>query len=102
MYSQRNMKIHLFFFLLVVAGGFYFQIEVIEWLFLMYAVFSVLIAEMLNTAIEVTVDLVTKKKCMRAMLSKDVAAGSVLLAVIQSVIIGGIIFYNRLIHCWLS
>ena len=79
-------------------AGVYFNIDKIDWLFLIYAIFSVFIVETLNTAVEINVDLVTKKKRLRAMLSKDVAAGAVLLASIQAVVIGGIIFYDRLIN----
>ena len=100
--SQRNMKIHLFFACLTLIAGYYFRVTQIEWFFLIYSIFFVFVSEVLNTAVETTVDLVTRKKRVRAMLSKDIAAGAVLLAVLQALIIGSIIFYDRLLNCLVS
>jgi len=94
-YSQRNMKIHIVISVFVIGFGFYFGISTSEWLLLMSAIFLVLVTEVMNTAIEILVDLVTKKKRYRAMLSKDLAAGAVLLSAFYALIIGMVIFGDK-------
>ena len=96
-YSQRNMRIHVGLASLAVAGGIYFSISSIEWFQIATAIVLVMFAEAMNTAIEISVDLTTKKKKVRAMLSKDVSAGAVLLASLYSVAIGAMIFLPRLL-----
>jgi undecaprenol kinase len=91
------MRIHLVAALLVFALAYYFKISQVEFLFLVFAIFSVLVTEMLNTAIEEAVDLATLTKRARAMVAKDIAAASVLVASLNAVIIGLIIFVPRLL-----
>ena len=66
-----------------------------ELLHLLMAMVLVLIAEMVNTAIEYTIDLYTTGYDPRAKVAKDVAAGAVLLAALYSVIVAIIIFANN-------
>jgi diacylglycerol kinase len=61
----------------------------------------VMMAEIINTAIEVNVDLVTKQMRPRAMIAKDVAAGAVFFASIGAVIIGILIFYDHVMEKFL-
>jgi len=58
--TQPNFKIHILFSLLAVWAGIYFRIAVYEWLFLSLTIFIGLGFELINTAIEHVVDLVTK------------------------------------------
>jgi diacylglycerol kinase (ATP) len=94
--SQRHMQVHSFFMLVAIFLGWFFGISRFEWMVLWMSVGSVLIAECLNTAVEVAVDLTTKEYKVRAMISKDVAAGAVVLAAIQSGIVGYLLFFDRL------
>jgi diacylglycerol kinase len=70
----------------------YFNINSIELMFVMSAVFLVLITELLNTAIEESINCYTKEFKRGFMVSKDSAAGAVLLAAFYSIIIGIIVF----------
>jgi len=96
-YSQRNMKIHLFLGSVAILIAIMLRISSLtKWLALLISIALVLITEAMNTAVEVSVDLTTKKRKFRAMMSKDIAAGAVLIAAINAIIIGSIIFYSEL------
>lgn len=94
--KDANFLYHICCAVLVVLLGWYFNISMIEWLFLSIAIFGVLITEALNTAIEYAVDLTTKEYHIWAKYAKDVAAFSVLLASIFAVIVGILIFIPKI------
>ncbi len=89
--TQRNMVIHAIFGSVVIVVGVALKISMTEMIFLLAAVFLVLVAEAFNTALEKTIDLYTKERNHLAHIAKDVAAGAVLLTSIYAVIIGLII-----------
>lgn len=93
--SEANIKIHLIVSLLVVICGFIFNISITEWLLCLLCMSIVIGMEMMNTAIENLVDLVSPEKNKTAGLVKDIAAGAVLITVVFSVIIGLIIFVPK-------
>lgn len=95
--TELNIKIQLVFMCLVIIAGFVFKISLMEWGLLVLTIFVVLFAEMTNTAIENTVDLVTEEYNEKAKVAKDVASGAVLLTAIMSVIIGLIIFLPKIL-----
>lgn len=102
--SQRNMKIHLLAAVVVLLAGFLLRITLLEWALVLITIGMVITAEIINTAIECVVDLVTREMQPLARKAKDSAAGAVLLAAGFSVIIGLIIFLPRLImliNSWL-
>jgi len=86
------MRFHFFISLLVVISGFVFHLSGIQWLFVTYAISSVLVAELFNTALERTVDLAKPNLDPLAGMAKDIAAGAVLITTIQAVIVGSVIF----------
>lgn len=90
--SEANMKRHLTIGTLVVIAGFVLRIDHTEWIMVLFAIALVLFAELMNTALEANVDLVTKEKRYEAMLAKDTAAGAVLVTSINAAIIGLIVF----------
>jgi undecaprenol kinase len=90
--TEKHLRFHFFASLLVVGAGLYLKLSRFNWLFVTYAIGSVLIAELFNTAVERVVDLVQPGYHPLAGLIKDIAAGAVLLAALQSVIIGIFIF----------
>ena len=95
--TSRNFRIQLIFALLSLIAGVSLQINKSNYLILIATIMSVLIFEMLNTSIEFIVDLVVKKEFSRlAKISKDTAAGAVLLASINSVIIALYIFFPKI------
>ena len=88
----RNIKVHYIAALAAILGGLYFGISKVELLIILLISAQVICLEMVNTAIERTVDLVTSEYHLYAKIAKDVAAGAVLVAAIFATIIGGIIF----------
>ena len=88
----RNIKVHYIAALAAILGGLYFGISKVEFLIILLVSTQVICLEMVNTAIERTVDLVTAEYHLYAKIAKDVAAGAVLVAAIFATIIGGIIF----------
>ncbi len=93
--SERNMKIHFGFVLAVVVCGFIFRITYTEWLVCLTLFALVTSLELVNTAVESVVNLVTEEKKPLAKKAKDAAAGAVLIAAILAAIIGLIIFVPK-------
>lgn len=93
--TQRNMRIHFFVALLVLFTSSFFDLSATEILLILFAIVLVIITELVNTAIESTVDLVTLDYHPLAKTAKNVAAGAVLVAAVNSVIVGYLIFFKR-------
>jgi diacylglycerol kinase (ATP) len=93
--SEPNMKIHLIFAILVIICGFIFSISLLEWMFCLLSFGLVIGAEMINTAIENLVNLVSPDHHVLAGKVKDIAAGAVLICAIISAIIGLLIFVPK-------
>jgi diacylglycerol kinase len=86
--TQRNMVIHALVGILVIAASLLLRVTLTGVLFLVTAVFSVLVAEAFNTAIEKTIDLYTSEHKKFARIAKDVAAGAVLLTSLFAIVVG--------------
>jgi undecaprenol kinase len=90
--SERNMQIHFVSSVLAIGASFYFSITRLEWIFILLAIGGMFALELINTAIERLVDLVTEEYHPLAKQAKDLAAGAVFIYAILSVIIGIVIF----------
>lgn len=95
---ERNFQIHLVFAVVVIGSSFYFSISKVEWIFILFAIGGMLALELVNSAIERVVDLVTLEYHPLAKLAKDFAAGAVLLYAIVAVAIGLLIFLPRILR----
>lgn len=93
--EERNMFIHFLIAIIVVITGIYVRLSLNEWLICLLLFALVFSLELINTAIENTVDLVATKKNKKAKIAKDAAAGAVLIAAIFASIIGIIIFLPK-------
>ena len=96
--GQLNFKVQIAVAGIVIAAGFLFRITAIEWCIILVCIGMVLALEMLNSAIEGLVDLVTLERQPLAGRIKDIAAGAVLIASIASLIVGIIIFRKYVLH----
>ena len=95
--DSRNFKIQVFFALFSLLLAYILEIDKSDYLILLVTIFSVLTLEILNTSIESLVDLLVKKKFNNlAKIAKDCSAGAVLLASINSVIIGLCLFFPKI------
>jgi diacylglycerol kinase (ATP) len=86
--TQRHMKIHFAVAVFVLLLSLFLDISRLEFVLLTVSITLVLFAEMVNTAIEVTIDLVHEEYHPLAKIIKDVAAGGVLIASVGAVVMG--------------
>ena len=93
--EERNMFIHFLIAIIVVITGIYLRLSLNEWFICLLLFALVFSLELINTAIENTVDLVATKKNKKAKMAKDAAAGAVLIAAVFASIIGIIIFLPK-------
>lgn len=94
--KERNIKIHL-----AAAGvsyllAWHLQLSNQDFIILTLTVAGVLVAEMINTAIEAVVDLASPQFHPLAKAAKDVAAGAVFLAAVASLVVGWLLFVPKL------
>ncbi|MGL4797005.1 MAG: diacylglycerol kinase [Paraclostridium sp.] len=94
--KERNMKIHYFVALAILMSSLFFDFSKIEMILLLFTISLVVISEMFNTAIEKTVDMITDEFHPLAKIAKDVAAGGVLIASLNAIVVGYILFYDKL------
>ena len=95
--TQRNFRIHIAIALLMSLVGWLLGLSLAEWAVFGVMVVVVLAAEMTNTMVEALVDLVSPGYHPLAKVSKDVAAGVVLLTAIGAVVVGLLIFGPKLL-----
>jgi diacylglycerol kinase (ATP) len=93
--SQRNMRIHFAVATVVLVLAVAYDVSKIELIALLLAIAFVLIAEMVNTAIEAATDIATTSFNPLAKLAKDIAAGAVLVASVIAVVIGYLVLAER-------
>ncbi|HWM13484.1 MAG TPA: diacylglycerol kinase [Gaiellaceae bacterium] len=94
--TQRNMRIHFALATAVLILAFSYGVTKLELMALLVAISFVLIAEMVNTAIEATIDLATTSFDPLAKIAKDIAAGAVLIAAVNAIVVGYLVFADRL------
>jgi diacylglycerol kinase (ATP) len=93
--TQRNMRIHFGVSALVLVAALASGVDKLELIALLLAIAFVLIAEMVNTAIEGAIDVATTSFDPMAKLAKDIAAGAVLIAAAVAVAIGYLVFSGQ-------
>ena len=96
MKTERNMVIHYLAAIAVMSLSLFFDFTKIEFLVLLIATTMVVVTELINTAIEKTIDLVTEDYHPLAKIVKDISAGAVLISAITATIVGYTLFYNKL------
>lgn len=94
--TQRNMRFHVVVAFVVLVGSLLLGVDALEMAALVLTIMVVFVAEMFNTALEFTVDLVTEEYHPLAKLAKDVAAGAVLVASGGAVLVGYLVLADNL------
>jgi diacylglycerol kinase (ATP) len=89
--TQRHMRFHIYTVGIVVLLALFLGLGPREWLVLLFTVVLVLTAEMFNSAIEATVDLVQPSYHPLAKTAKDIAAGAVLITTTLSLVVGAVL-----------
>ena len=92
--TQRNIRIQLVLAVIVMILCLFYGLNTTEFLCLLFAVFMVIFAELINTAIETVVDLFVDVYHPKAKIAKDVAAGAVVLAACNALVVGYFIFFK--------
>jgi len=93
--KERNFRIHLYITSIVLILSFYVQLNMMEWLFIIIAIYFVLVMELVNSLFERIIDYIKPEYHIQAKIIKDIAAGVVLLTATLSIIIGLIIFLPK-------
>lgn len=93
--TQRNMRIHFAVAIGVIVAALGFDVSRLELIALLLAIAFVLIAEMINTAVEAAVDVASTSFDPMAKLAKDIAAGAVLIAAVNAVAVGYLVFSGQ-------
>jgi diacylglycerol kinase (ATP) len=90
--TQRNLWIHFAVAIAVLVAAIGFGATKLELAVLLIAITFVLVAELVNTAVEAAVDVASTEFSPTAKIAKDVAAGAVLVAVLNAVAVGYLVF----------
>lgn len=93
--AEQNFRVDLVAAVLVLAVSFFTGLSRVEWCMIILLIAGMLALEMINSAIERTVDLVTQEFHPLAKAAKDIAAGAVLMYAIASVVIACMIFLPK-------
>ena len=89
---EKHLRFHFFAAAVVILSGLYLDLARVDWLFIIYAIGSVITAELFNTSIERSIDLTQPTYHPMAGVAKDIASGAVLVTAVQAVIIGILVF----------
>ena len=95
--SEMNIRIHLIIAVLVFVAAYLLDFSAIEYCALLFAVAIVIISEMLNTAIEFTLDSIYHNRYSKMVgMAKDISAGAVMFASFISLLAGVVLFGKHL------
>ena len=96
--SEMNIRIHISVALIVLILAMLLKFSAIEFCILLFVIALVIVSEMLNTAIEFTLDSIYHNKFSRMVgMAKDISAGAVMFASFTSLVIGLILFGKHLL-----
>ncbi|MBI4845451.1 MAG: diacylglycerol kinase [Candidatus Omnitrophica bacterium] len=90
--TQRNMRLHFLCSIIALLMGVYFNFSKSELILLLLTICFVFLAEMFNTAVELVIDLITNEFHPLARIIKDICAGAVLVAAVNAVFVGYLLF----------
>jgi diacylglycerol kinase (ATP) len=93
--TQRNMRIHLLAAVIVLIAALWTGVTKLELIALLLAIAFVFITEMLNSALEQAIDVSTTSFDPLAKLAKDIAAGAVLIATLNAIAVGYLVFSGQ-------
>ena len=96
--SEINIRVHVTIATLVILGAFYLKFSTVEFCITLFCIALVICTEMLNTAIEFTLDSIYHNRYSRMVgMAKDISAGAVMFATVVSVLIGLILFGEKIL-----
>ncbi len=96
--TQPNFKIHTSCALIAVGIGWYVKLSLFEWVLLTFVIVWGISAELINTALESVVDLITTEWRLEAKIAKDVSAGAMLIVAIGAIIFALFLLIPKLVQ----
>ncbi|HEY8501031.1 MAG TPA: diacylglycerol kinase family protein [Clostridia bacterium] len=96
--QERNFRVHCVTAVIVVITGILFGISLVKWALVFTAFGFVFVSELVNTAAETLVDMVTKEYSKEAKRVKDLAAAAVLVSAASAVLIGIFVFLEPVLE----
>jgi len=100
--TQLNMKIHFFIVFFVLLASLFLDVSKVELLMIFFSITLVIAMELMNTAVEVIIDMITPEYRLRAKIAKNISAAAVLMAAINALIIAYLIFFEDIRYFSLS
>ncbi|MBR1803020.1 MAG: diacylglycerol kinase [Clostridia bacterium] len=94
--TQQHIKQQLIIAIIVVIISLFFNLNKAEFLCFLFTIVLIIFAEMVNTAIETVVDLYVDVYHPKAKIAKDVAAGGVVIATINALIVAYFLFFDKI------
>ncbi|MDQ3239659.1 MAG: diacylglycerol kinase family protein [bacterium] len=95
--TQPNFQFHIVVAAIVLLFALFLSISTIELVMLIMVIFLVIICEMINTVIEVMIDMGSTEWKVQSKIAKDISAGMVLCSAIASLCVGIIVFVPYLV-----
>jgi diacylglycerol kinase len=95
---EKNFGIQMFFAIITVALGLFFGLAVHEWVIIILTIGIVLVLELVNSALELLIDVVVPRLQEKAGAVKDIMAGAVLCAAIMASVVGICIFFPYIVE----
>jgi len=96
--SEINIRVHVTVATLVILSAYYLKFSAVEFCLILFCIALVICSELLNTAIEFALDSIYHNRYSRMVgMAKDISAGAVMFATITSVLIGLILFGEKII-----
>ena len=96
--KEPNLRTHVLFTFGVILAAYLLEFKAVEWALLIITIFLVLILELVNTAIESLVNLVSPEIRNEAKIAKDISAAVVLLGALLAAVIGRLLFVPKLLN----
>lgn len=96
--SERNIRIHFIIAIIAISSGIVLHFTAVEFCLLLIAIALVIISEMMNSAIEFTLDAVFHNRYSKLVgMAKDIAAGGVMIATFISIAMGILLFGSKIV-----
>ena len=99
--NEQNLAVDVGISILVIVASIIFKLSIVEWVVVVFTIGAVLSLELINTAIEAVVDLVTEEYHPLAKVAKDTSAAAVFVIAIVAAIVGLIIFLPKVISLFM-
>ncbi len=99
---EQSLLLHIFFSVIAITSGIVFKITGTQWILLFLVMVVVIVTELLNTAIEATVDLITEEYHPLAKVAKDCGSAAAFVAGLLATIVGAYVFLPQIIKLLLG